>query len=82
MKMTNIIIKNEFLQDSDQKMLFDDEPVVFSNANTIEELLVELGCFTSKSQARKAGREGPVPGGFTQFKATKKKWLWIWNPTE
>jgi hypothetical protein len=43
--------------------------------------LKEMNIFTSTSEARRAGRDGPIPQGFTNdFKASKKRRLWIWNP--
>jgi hypothetical protein len=63
--------------------LFGDETVHFTDASDLPGLLVELGIYKSKSDARRAGREGPIPDGWThELRASKKNRLWIWNPTE
>ena len=52
-------------------------------AADLPNLMVEIGAFVSTSQARRAGREGNIPEGFSfEFKASKKKRIFIWNPTE
>lgn len=82
----NIIIKHSNWEDGDINLFFagvDEElthdDIHFSDATTIEELMVELGHFPSNGQSRKAGRHGPIPVGFTKFKAGKKRWIWILN---
>lgn len=79
----NIVVKSSAWRDSDIKTIFEDEDVLFTEATDLPTLLVELGIFKSKSQARKASRDGPIPNGYThEFKASKKRRLYIWNPTE
>lgn len=78
----NVIIWNEFVRASDKYVLFEDEPVIFSEEKELPNLLKELGVYKSTSQARKAGRSGRIPEGWTQLKASKKVELFIWNPTE
>lgn len=79
----NIIIDGEFLQSTDPSTLFVDEPIRFvDNCNDLTDLVVMLGLFPSKSQARKAGRVGPIPEGWNVIKGNKKTPLYIWNPTE
>lgn len=78
----NIIINSSKWTERDIRCLFADEPVVFANASNITDLVVELGLFKSKSQARSAGRQGELPKGFTEFKGNKTTTLWIWNPDE
>ena len=81
MPTDNVVVKNSAWRESDLKILFGDEEVHFTNANDMPQLLKELGIFKSTSQARQAGRAGPIPEGFTfKFKASKKRDLWIWNP--
>ena len=58
------------------------EEVHFTDAQDLPNLLKELGVFPSTSEARRAGRTGPIPEGWTELKASKKRMLWIWNPTE
>ena len=83
MTAENIIIKGSAWRESDAETLFGDEDVYYAESDTLEALMRELGVFPSSSAARRAGRGGPVPEGWThEFKASKKRRLWIWNPTE
>lgn len=84
MKMIeNIVVKSSPWLESDIKILFGDEDVHFTEAADLPNLMVEIGAFVSTSQARRAGREGNIPEGFSfEFKASKKKRIFIWNPTE
>ena len=78
----NIIVRGPNVRDGDAKLLFGDEPVHFTDCKTMEHLMKELGFFPSVSEAKRAGREGPIPFGFTDdFKASKKRRIWIWNPS-
>ncbi|CAL9980949.1 hypothetical protein VPHD69_0239 [Vibrio phage D69] len=78
----NIIIHNSKWTESDLKTLFGDEPVGFWDGDELSHLAVELGAYVSTSQARKAGRVGPIPKGWTEWKPNKKMRAWLWNPTE
>lgn len=80
--MENVIIDNEFLLPTDAQTLFGDEDAVITTETDMPRLLVSLGIFKSTSEARRAGRTGEVPGGWTEYKASRKRRLWIWNPTE
>lgn len=78
----NVIVNGPNVREGDTALLFGDEPVHFTNARDLPNLLKELGIFPSTSEARRAGRDGPIPAGFTDaFKASKIRKLWIWNPT-
>jgi len=77
----NIIIQNEHLHQTDQEILFGDEDVHLTKTTDLPNLLVELGIFKSTSEARRAGRTGEIAKGWTsEFKASKKYRIWIWNP--
>lgn len=78
----NVVIDGSPWIPSDIPTLFQDEEVIFSKANDLPGLMVELGIYPSSSKARHAGRSGPIPQGFVVFKASKKVTMWIWNPTE
>lgn len=78
----NIVIDSPFIQPNDLKTLFGTEEVKRSKAQDLQTLMVELKIYSSKSQAMKAGRAGPIPQGWTVLKASKTKTLWIWNPSE
>lgn len=78
----NVIIMNSFVQPTDAFTLFQREDVYVTTETDLPRLLVEIGVFKSTSEARRAGRIGEVPSGWTdQFKASRKRRLWIWNPT-
>lgn len=77
----NVIIKTEYLQETDKECLFEDEDVVlFDNDITLTDLVCELGLYKSKSQARQANRVGAIPQGWSEFKGNKKTPLFVWNP--
>ena len=79
----NVIIKGSAWLEGDIETLFGDEPVFFAESDELGALMREMEIFPSASAARRAGRSGPVPEGWTaEFKASKKRRLWIWNPTE
>jgi len=76
----NIVIKNSSWKQEDLDILFGDEEVHFSDCKLIPNLLVELDVYPSTSAARRANRDGTIPSGWTELKASKKRKLWIWNP--
>lgn len=79
----NVVVNPSAWKQDDLETLFGDEEVHFTNFTDLPSLMVELGIFPSKSKARHANRQGDIPTGFTdKFKASKKRMLWIWNPTE
>jgi len=79
----NIIITGSAWIESDVETLFGDEQVFFAESDEMSALMRELEIFPSASAARRAGRVGPIPDGWTaEFKASKKRRLWIWNPSE
>ena len=75
-------MKNSPWTERDLINVFHGEEVTFSTATDIANLMVEVGAYPSTSKARQAGRHGAIPDGFTEFKASKKMRIWIWNPTE
>lgn len=78
----NIVIKTSGWSEKDLPILFGDEPVHFSDATDLPNLMKEFNIFPSTSEARRAGRKGPIPSGWTEMKGNKKSFLFIWNPTE
>lgn len=76
----NIIVKTNHYQDSDKYTLFGDEDVHFCYHGMLPNLMVELGLYKSTSDARRAGRDGNIPKGWTEMKGNKKTPIWIWNP--
>lgn len=80
---TNIVVQNSKWTERDIQLLFGDEEVHFTSCENIETLLKELGVYQSISGAKRDGRVGPLPIGFTfAYKASKKHRIWIWNPDE
>jgi hypothetical protein len=82
-----VIVKCSAWTERDLELHFGDlagdvEPVHFTEAVDLPNLMKELGVFPSTSEARRAGRTGPIPEGWTEMKASKKRMLWVWNPTE
>jgi hypothetical protein len=84
----NVIIKSSAWKEEDIATLFGDldgnvEQVFFAESDELSALMREMEIFPSASAARRAGRVGDIPTGWTpEFKASKKRRLWIWNPTE
>lgn len=78
----NIVVKGSEWRSSDLSALFDNEAVIFTDCTDMASLVFSLGLFSSRSQAKKAGRTGNIPTGFTEIKGNKKTTLWIWNPSE
>lgn len=82
----NYIIENEFVIGDESKVFFGGESVTTLPATTsLCDILVNLGVFPSKSQARKNGYADwatSCPPGFNSFKVGKtKKDVTILNPT-
>lgn len=78
----NVVVESSPWTTRDLELLFLDEFVYFTKCTELPDLLVELGIYKSRSEARRAGRSGPISHGFIELKASKKKRLWIWNPSE
>lgn len=97
----NVIVINEFVQNTDEEFLFgphkhteecmgcifcQPQDVIWAEPKQTDmfDLLVRLGAFKSKSQARKNWQHGKdIPNGWSEFFVGKKKrHLSIWNPTE
>lgn len=78
----NIVMDTSNVLATDIRTLFGEEPIFWSRAKDLQTLMMECGIYKSKSQAMKAGRAGPIPSGWTVFRASKTKTLWIWNPSE
>jgi len=85
MNFLNVIVDNGNVREEDKEDLFGDEEVVLvSTTTSIFDLLITLGAFQSKSQARKNWKHGKeTPPGFSEFFVGKRKrHLTIWNPME
>lgn len=78
----NIIINSSAWQERDLFLIFQNEDVIFVDEMSIPQLLKHLGVFPSTSKAVQAGKTGEIPKGYTEYRASKKCFLYIWNPTE
>lgn len=78
----NIVVKTSPWTKRDLEIIYEDEGVEFVDDVQLPTLLAQLKIYKSASQARQAGRVGNIPTGYTELKASKKKTLYIWNPTE
>lgn len=83
----NIIITSENVREDDRDYLFPrDEDITYLSLDqtSMPDLLVQLGAFPSRGQAKKNWK-GPqeIPGGWSHFFVGKlRRELCIWNPTE
>lgn len=82
------IVRNAALLLEDRDSLFkaEDRVEIVEEGSDILDLLVKMGIFPSRGQARKNWR-GPVeiPGGWTEAATSKgrnRRFLFIWNPQE
>lgn len=76
----NVIIQGSCFEPEDAK-LFWPEAFHLVDAHDLPSLLVKCGIYSSTSEARRAGRNGPIPPGWTRMKASKKvPDFCIWNP--
>ena len=77
----NVVIKSSTWTPRDIEILFGDEEVYFADSTEYSQLMKELQVYESTTRAKKDGRFGQIPTGFTfEYKANKKTRLWIWNP--
>jgi hypothetical protein len=77
----NVVVTDSDWIDTDMEIVFGGEDYTFVSATDMPGLLKEIGVYPSTSKARAAGRTGKIPSGFTDnYKASKKRRLWIWNP--
>ena len=85
----NVIIDTGHVQDTDREHLFPDEEKVLvirqdnPKVKTIFDLLLILGAFKSKSQARKNWKHGDIQPGWNEwFVGKKKRHLCTWAPSQ
>lgn len=84
MDFLNVIIDNGNVRESDRDDIFpaDEEVNLLPPETDIFDLLVMLGAFPSKTQARKNWKHGPIPDGWSEFYVGKlRRHLCIWNPS-
>ena len=90
----NYIIQNSKHEPGDPELIFGIHKVVdnkfvlvgveeveYIDAVDMEDLCVKLGAYTSRGEARRAGRTGPIPPGYSEkLKLSKHKIIFLWNP--
>ena len=76
----NIVIKDSKYTQRDLDLIFNSRDIVFAAAITLDQLCKELDIYKSTSEARRAGRIGNIPIGYSEIKASKLHTLYIWNP--
>lgn len=60
----------------------ENEPItVITDSSQMEDIVILLGKFSSKSQARKAGWAGPIPEGFNVWQIGKDQFVTLKNIT-
>ena|ERR1700756_5418733 len=82
-----VIVKTPHLDINDRNELFGvEDDVIFINPNEEDmyDLIVQLGVFPSKGQARKNWKKTNqiIPNGWSEFVVAKHppRFLYIWNP--
>jgi hypothetical protein len=78
----NIVIRSSKSSVEDLKTIFGIEDFVIAESTQLDQLCKELNIFKSTSEARRNGRIGEIPSGYSEIKASKKVHLYIWNPQE
>lgn len=78
----NIVISGSKWHPEDIDIIFSNEPYIEIEAADLPSLLVKLDIYKTTSEARRAGRAGEIPKGYTELKASKTRMLYIWNPLE
>lgn len=82
----NIVIVNEHhakLHDLTAALFGAETVNLHPSTDTMFDILVRYGAFSSKGQARKNWKQTgmEVPPGFNHFRVGRKQ-LWIWSPVE
>jgi len=78
----NIVVQSSKYTPRDLELIFPDEQVIAVPNVPLPTLLKMLKVYKSASEAIRAGRTGEIPTGYTELKASKKRTIYIWNPTE
>lgn len=80
----NVVVANDYVVGDESRLFFSGEPVELVPPTTdMYDLLVRVGLFPSKGQARKNWqRTGPeIPWGFSDFVFKKGRRITILRPT-
>lgn len=78
----NLIVENGRNDADDVRLFFQGEETQSLPENaTMLDVVMLLGVFESRGQAKKAGWSKPIPQGFSSFEIGKlRKGVWILNP--
>ena len=78
-----VVILSSQWREEDIPVLFEKEDeIIYTDTTELSVLCKELGIYPSSSAARKAGRVGSLPTGWSEIKASRKDFLFVWNPDE
>jgi hypothetical protein len=83
MDFLNVMVDNGHVEENDKDMLFpeNEEVLIIGLDKDIFDLLVLLGAFSSKGQAKKNFPIKEIPKGWSEFFVGKlKRHLCIWSP--
>ena len=78
----NMVVATSPWTKRDLDIVFPGENVISIQNEPLDVLLAKAGIYKSSSEARRAGRMGPIPLGYSEIKASKKDRLFVWNPSE
>lgn len=78
----NVVVKESAYTERDLCLIFGEEVVYIFDKQPIQNLLKNLGIYPSTSKAIQAGKSGDIPSGYSEYKASKKVTLFIWNPSD
>jgi hypothetical protein len=88
MDIENIVVRSSPYTEKDLDLIFGDnegrieEEILFVEDVDLSVLVKDLGIYPSTTRARAAGRVGALPKGYTVIKASKTRFLFLWNPSE
>lgn len=77
----NIVVQSSKYTSRDLELIFPNEQVIAVPNVPLPTLLKMLKVYKSAGEAIRAGRTGEIPTGYTELKASKKRTIYIWNPT-
>tara|TARA_Y100000592_G_C5396454_1_gene280885 strand:- start:747 stop:986 length:240 start_codon:yes stop_codon:yes gene_type:complete len=78
----NIVVQSSKYTPRDLELIFPNEQVIAVPNVPLPTLLKMLKVYKSAGEAIRAGRTGEIPTGYTELKASKKRTIYIWNPTD
>lgn len=74
----NIVVGNPIGFEDITEVLFDSEPFLIIEADTVEALMWGLQVFKSKGESRRNGFSGEIPFGLNKI-GPKRSDIWVWR---